>query len=232
MNKDYAYCVGPNYFGGPTLCQNCKRHIPFCTEVPWIIPMYDDKTHVYSLPESNKRELHLMIDIETLGRRNDAAITEIGVVAFHTETGVEIASEHIRIAPEHWNTHHRTFTGQTLIWWMTTNQQNIIKLEDGTLDYKQALDKLTSFILEYISPESRVWAKGPMDLSVLKSLYEEFGETTPWEFWQPRDMRTLTDLPGWEKTSTNNNTHNALEDARMQTKELIKNIEKLFSKAT
>lgn len=115
---------------------------------------------------------------------------------------------------------------------MTTSQQNIIKLEDGTLDYKQALDKLTSFILEYISPESRVWAKGPMDLSVLKSLYEEFGETTPWEFWQPRDMRTLTDLPEWEKTSTNNNTHNALEDARMQTKELIKNIEKLFSKAT
>lgn len=24
MNKDYAYCVGPNYFGGSALCQREK----------------------------------------------------------------------------------------------------------------------------------------------------------------------------------------------------------------
>lgn len=67
MNKDYAYCVGPNYFGGPTLCQNCKRHIPFSTEVKetltWIMPMYDEKTGTCPLYEpqndnSNEREIN------------------------------------------------------------------------------------------------------------------------------------------------------------------------------
>lgn len=45
MNKDYAYCVG----------QNCKRHIPFCTEVKetltWTMPMYDEKTGTCPLHE-------------------------------------------------------------------------------------------------------------------------------------------------------------------------------------
>lgn len=54
-NKDYAYCVGPNYFGGPALCQNCKRHIPFSTEVKetltWTMPMYDKKTGTCPLHE-------------------------------------------------------------------------------------------------------------------------------------------------------------------------------------
>lgn len=113
---------------------------------------------------------------------------------------------------------------------MTINKKNIVYLEDGNLDYEESLDKITSFIKEYISPESKVWAKGPMDLSVLKSLYEEFDKPTPWEFWQPRDMRTLTDLPGWEKTSTQVNTHNALTDARIQTKELVKNFQKYLAK--
>lgn len=62
MNKDYAYCVGPNYFGGPALCQNCKRHIPFCTEVKetltWTMPMYDEKTGTCPLhePKSENRD--------------------------------------------------------------------------------------------------------------------------------------------------------------------------------
>ena len=65
MNKDYAYCVGPNYFGGPTLCENCKRHIPFNTEVKetltWTMPMYDEKTgscplHEPKTENSNERK--------------------------------------------------------------------------------------------------------------------------------------------------------------------------------
>lgn len=67
MNKDYAYCVGPNYFGGPALCQSCKRHIPFCTEVKetltWTMPMYDKTTGSCPLHEpqndnSNEREIN------------------------------------------------------------------------------------------------------------------------------------------------------------------------------
>lgn len=48
MNRDYAYCVGIGYFNHPDLCKNCKRHIPFHTEVKetltWTMPQYDEKT--------------------------------------------------------------------------------------------------------------------------------------------------------------------------------------------
>lgn len=60
LNKDYAYCVGPNYFGGPNLCKNCKRHIPFSqpTEgnLTWTMPQYDEKTDTCPLyePKANK----------------------------------------------------------------------------------------------------------------------------------------------------------------------------------
>lgn len=55
MNKDFAYCVGPNYFEGLALCQNCKRHIPFHTEVKetltWTMPLFDEKTGTCPLHE-------------------------------------------------------------------------------------------------------------------------------------------------------------------------------------
>lgn len=60
LNKDYAYCVGPNYFGGPSLCKNCKMHIPFCEPVQetltWTMPQYDEKTGTCPLhePKANK----------------------------------------------------------------------------------------------------------------------------------------------------------------------------------
>lgn len=53
MNKDYAYCVGPQLLRRPAL--NCKRHIHFCTEVKetltWTMPMYDEKTGTCPLHE-------------------------------------------------------------------------------------------------------------------------------------------------------------------------------------
>lgn len=62
MNKDYAYCVGPNYFGVPALCQNCKRHIPFCQPVnetlTWTMPMYDEKTDTCPLHEPKTETTH------------------------------------------------------------------------------------------------------------------------------------------------------------------------------
>lgn len=55
MNKDYAYCVGPNHFGGPALCENCKRHIPYNSEVKetltWTMPLYDEKDGTCPLHE-------------------------------------------------------------------------------------------------------------------------------------------------------------------------------------
>lgn len=58
MKKDYAYCVGTNYFKEkcPELCKNCRRHIPWSTPIEepltWTAPQYDEKTGTCPLHES------------------------------------------------------------------------------------------------------------------------------------------------------------------------------------
>lgn len=170
----------------------------------------------------------IMIDIETLGRRNDTAIVEIGAVAFNPEDNKYISSFHIVISKDHWLDHNRTATMETLMWWITNNHQNISNILKGISTYEEALDSLSDFINEYKSDNTRIWTKGPMDLFALKDLYEVLNKSIPWEFWQPRDIRTLSDIPGWEKISTKKNTHNALEDAINQVEELQMNIAKLI----
>ena len=58
-----------------------------------------------------------------------------------------------------------------------------------------------------------------MDIEVLKDLYETINIPLPWEFWQPRDLRTILDLAG---DNVAPQTHRAIEDAEFQTDQLIR----------
>ena len=60
-----------------------------------------------------------MIDIETLGRRADAAILQIGVVAF---------------------------TGATFVWWINQSKEAQQNLLGGELSQREALKWLSYFI--------------------------------------------------------------------------------------
>lgn len=62
-----------------------------------------------------KTAKHIIIDIETLGRRNDAAITQVGVVIADENFNV-LDERLIQIDPKVWSTCDRTFTGETLLW--------------------------------------------------------------------------------------------------------------------
>ncbi len=62
MNRDYAYCVGVNFFEerNPDICKNCKRHIPWSTPVEdtltWVVPQYDEKMGKCPLHEPKTTE--------------------------------------------------------------------------------------------------------------------------------------------------------------------------------
>ena len=60
---------------------------------------------------------HIIIDTETLGRRNDAAVTQVGI-AIADENFDVLDSYLIQVTPDAWNTCDRTFTGETLLWWI------------------------------------------------------------------------------------------------------------------
>lgn len=166
---------------------------------------------------------NIIIDIETLGRRNDAAITQVGV-AIADKNFDTINTYLIQVEPQAWHTCNRTFTGETLLWWII--QKNIPiseKVTHKVYNYKDLIKQLSYIFQKYNTDDSVVWTKGTMDLFCIKDLYEFFNMETPWKFWQPRDIRTAKEfIKDWKTIESSN--HNALDDAIIQLKELKINI--------
>ena len=90
--------------------------------------------------------VNIMIDIETRGRRADAAILQIGVVAFNILSGEIIESQLIKIRESEWASNNRTFTGETFVWWMNQSKEAQQNLLGGELSQREALKWLSYFI--------------------------------------------------------------------------------------
>lgn len=169
---------------------------------------------------------NIIIDIETLGRRNDAAITQVGIIIADKNFDV-LDSYLIQVKPDVWNTCERTFTGETLLWWMQQKNTPVSKFPTQIANsYKDLIEKLNYIFRRYNTEGTIVWTKGSMDLFCIKDLYEYFNMETPWKFWQPRDIRTAKELIKDWKVCENNNVYNALGDALTELEELKLNLNK------
>lgn len=167
---------------------------------------------------------HIIIDIETLGRRNDAAITQVGIIPAD-ENFNALDQYLIQVDPNIWNTCDRTFTGETLLWWIQQTNSPVSKFPTQIVNnYKDLIEKLNYIFKRYTTEDSILWTKGSMDLFCLKDLCEYFNMDTPWKFWQPRDIRTTKEITKDWKVCENTNAHNALGDALIELKELKINL--------
>lgn len=171
-----------------------------------------------------KTAKHIIIDIETLGRRNDAAITQVGIIP--ADKNFNALDQYlIQVDPNAWYTCSRTFTGETLLWWIQQKNASVSKFPTQIANnYKDLVEKLNYVFRRYNTEDSIVWTKGSMDLFCIKDLYEYFDMDIPWKFWQPRDIRTAKEIIKDWKVCDNNNTHNALGDALTEVEELKLNL--------
>lgn len=167
---------------------------------------------------------YIIIDIETLGRRNNAAITQIGVVIADENFNI-LDKRLIQIDPKTWSSCDRTFTGETLLWWMNQKNSPVSgTYTDNVKSYQTAILTLDVIFQRYNTDDTIVWTKGTMDLFCIKDLCEYFNMNTPWKFWQPRDIRTAKEIIKDWKVCENNNAHNALDDALIELEELKINL--------
>lgn len=171
-----------------------------------------------------KTAKHIIIDIETLGRRNDAAITQVGIVIAEEAFNI-LDSYLIQVMPDVWNTCNRTFTGETLLWWMQQKNTPVSKTSTNIVyNYTQLVNKLYQIFNRFNTEDTIVWTKGSMDLFCIKDICEYLNIETPWKFWQPRDIRTAKEIIKDWKVYENNNAHNALDDAITELNELKANL--------
>lgn len=175
--------------------------------------------------------MHIMLDLETLSTRPDAAIIQIGAVLFEPVSGGKILND----KP------FRRFTlvqdGQgvidngTLAWWLqqpyaaqmgkALDTQGVL-LADALIDFANWPMQACGLSWDAIGG---LWAKpSNFDIAVLHSAFARNGMSPPWDHRLPRCARTVFETTGGAPDIdwTGLIAHDAVDDAIGQAMQLQK----------
>ncbi len=168
---------------------------------------------------------HVMIDLETLGRRAGCSILSIGAVAFDPKTG--------RLGPELYVVVNRLSCfnlslhedPETVKWWEGQNAEAkkiLAEVDGGGEQLPAALAKLTEYLAQFGHKKVKVWGNGSdFDNAILTACYAAIGQNIPWDFWNNRCYRTMKSLKPAVKLKRQGTYHNALDDAKSQAQHLL-----------
>ncbi|EPW9226464.1 3'-5' exoribonuclease domain-containing protein [Escherichia coli] len=177
----------------------------------------------HNLTSTSRAGIHLMIDLETMGKNPDAPIISIGAIFFDPQTG--------DMGPEFSKTIDLETAGgvidrDTIKWWLKQSREaqsaimtDEIPLDDALLQLREFIDENSGeFFLH-------VWGNGAnFDNTILRRSYERQGIPCPWRYYNDRDVRTIVELgkaidfDARTAIPFEGERHNALDDARYQAK--------------
>lgn len=162
---------------------------------------------------------HVMVDLETLGRRAGCSILSIGAVAFDPVFGLG-KEFYVVVSRRSCHSYRLVEDPETLDWWLKQNEQAQKVIEEsssGGLDLKDALHQFKIYLSQFGLRKVKVWGNGSdFDNSILINCYAAIGQDIPWEFWNNRCYRTLKGLRPGSKLVRQGTYHNALDDAKSQ----------------
>ncbi len=160
---------------------------------------------------------NIMLDIETLDNKANAAIVSIGAVYFDENgTGEEF---YCNIDFNSVMLSGGTVGAETLEWWLQQNEYARSSLLTNQKRIQDALEAFTSFC----DPEAKIWGNGAsFDNVILASTYKRLHRIVPWKFFNDRCYRTIKNLFNDVEFERIGIHHNALDDAKSQAEHLIK----------
>lgn len=132
----------------------------------------------------------VVVDLETLGKRADAAIVAIGAVAF-SPAGVSVDREpfYCRVRLESAMAWGGTVDGATIRWWLSQGDEARAEVsrDGGALDLPDALVRLSV----WLPPKLNLWGNGPaFDNVILRSAFER-ADLKAWHYGADRCYRTI-----------------------------------------
>ena len=177
----------------------------------------------HKLTSTSSAGIHLMIDLETMGKNPDAPIISIGAIFFDPQTG--------DMGPEFSKTIDLDTAGgvidrDVIKWWLKQSREaqsavmtDEIPLDDALLQLREFIDENSGeFFVQ-------VWGNGAnFENTILRRSYERQGIPCPWRYYNDRDVRTIVELgkaidfDARTATPFEGERHNALDDARYQAK--------------
>lgn len=173
-------------------------------------------------------DIHVMLDLETMGTKPNAPIISIGAVKF-TKDGLippeEAGEFYINVDLQSAVDSGAAIDTNTIAWWMKQSddaRRRVFSSTDPTLPIAEALMGFSSWLINSPS-DPLVWGNGAaFDNVILAESYRRCRIQEPWRFWSDRCYRTMKGVfhnvmpPEFEGVA-----HNALHDARHQARHLL-----------
>lgn len=200
---------------------------------------------------------HVMIDLETMGTGQTAAIVSIGGVFFdpyedYTDTNGEFDfPEDLKLFYKNVDLQSSidaglSVDGDTVMWWMEQGKEAVQALtkDPAPITLREGLTELRSWVYKTqreLADQNGVdfkqipiysWSKGShFDYGILNNAFKVTNIRSPWLFWNIRDMRTtVAHAFGDNGRPTFENIgvkHNAMYDALSQVIQLQESYKKI-----
>lgn len=164
---------------------------------------------------------HVMLDLETMGTGNNAAIIAIGAAAFDKD-GVR-ARYYNTVSLESSIAVGMQMDASTVMWWLQQSEDaRKALLVPDQVPLATALEEFSEFYLTY-AKGGGVWGNGAtFDNTVIGNAYRLTGIKRPWSFRLDRCYRTVREMHPPLALPMAGTAHNALDDAVYQARYLIK----------
>lgn len=155
----------------------------------------------------------VMLDLETLGTRHDAAIISIGAVYFDRMTGQ--TGEEFSINVKYENGDDRFTTDyDTIKWWFEQSPEARRRVMEDGVPLDEALIQLNSFLWR---SDIRLWSHATFDMPILMNAFDVVDRKFSVPYRNTRDLRTLMDISEYQHPAERMGTHHcAIDDATFQ----------------
>lgn len=168
---------------------------------------------------------HVMVDLETWGRRPGSAIRSIGACVF-TPEGLG-ATFYVNVSRAEQELLGLEVEPETANWWSNQSAAAREALEVGQLPVSDALRLFAQWLEEDVGSSEktlRLWGNGAaFDNAILAEVHARAGKPKPWAFWNDRCYRTLKNLfRDVDAGKFRGDVHHALHDAEHQARHTVK----------
>lgn len=174
-------------------------------------------------------EIHLMLDIETMGNKSNSVITQISAVEFDIKTGKTGREFNNFIDIQSCLDYGLNISGSTVDWWLRQPKDAQEIYTNSTKEnIYDVLFELNNFIKS--DKEYRVWGNSArFDCGILEDACIACGLNYPFKFWAELDLRTIVFLNPEIKYNSKFEgvQHNAIDDCKHQIKYLVDTLKSL-----